>query len=168
MPAGQPNLGLTAIAFISPQNHPILVRALSGSPEDLLKYHYVAHTSLDVIDERIAAAPKAPAESSYLGFLYALEEVAVYGYVTPLKLKIIVALALTDAVVRDADIISIFKALHWAYYRAAANPFLKLHTPLDAPSEHVLQVGSPQWMSFRRRVDEVARAAGAQPVDPSP
>jgi hypothetical protein len=48
-----------------------------------------------------------------------------------------------------------------AYYRAAANPFLKLHTPLDAPNEHVLQVGSPQWLSFRRRVDEVARAAGA-------
>jgi len=44
---------------------------------------------------------------SYLGFLYALEEVAVYGYVTPLKLKIVLALALTDAVVRDADIISV-------------------------------------------------------------
>ena len=31
----------------------------------------------------------------------------MYGYVTPLKLKIVVALALTDAVVRDADIISV-------------------------------------------------------------
>lgn len=113
----------------------------------------------------------------------------MYGYVTPLKLKIILALALTDAVVRDANIISvrlfsssssshvilmrtckikkIFKALHWAYYRSAANPFLKLHTPLDAPNEHLLEAGSPQWMSFRRRVDEVARAAGALPVDSS-
>ena len=49
---GQLNLGLAAVAFISPQNHPILVRALSGSPDDHLKYHYIAHTSLDVIDER--------------------------------------------------------------------------------------------------------------------
>lgn len=49
---GQLNLNLAAVAFISSQNHPILVRALSGLPEDLLKYHYVAHTSLDVIDER--------------------------------------------------------------------------------------------------------------------
>jgi hypothetical protein len=57
---GQPHLGLTAIAFISPQNHPILVRALSGSPEDLLKYHYVAHTSLDVIDERSKQHPTPP------------------------------------------------------------------------------------------------------------
>lgn len=164
---GQLNLNLAAVAFISSQNHPILVRALSGSPEDLLKYHYIAHTSLDVIDERIAAAPPKTPTESYLGFLYALEEVAVYGYVTPLKLKIVLALALTDAVVRDADIISIFKALHWAYYRAAANPFLKLHSPLDTPNEHVLEAGSPQWMSFRRRVDEVARAAGALPVDSS-
>lgn len=49
---GQVNLGLAAVAFISPQNHPILVRAFSGSPDDLLKYHYLAHISLDVIDER--------------------------------------------------------------------------------------------------------------------
>lgn len=164
---GQTNLGLAAVAFISPQNHPILVRAFSSSPpDDPLKYHYLAHISLDVIDERVAAAPKAPAES-YLGFLYALEEVAVYGYVTPLKLKIVLALSLSDAVVRDADVISIFKALHWAYYRAAANPFLKLDTPLDAPTsiDHALVVGSPQWASFRRRVDEVARASGALSVD---
>ncbi|KAI0308308.1 Sedlin [Multifurca ochricompacta] len=158
------NLGLAAIAFISPQNHPILVRAVSGSQEDLLKYHYLAHTSLDVIDERIAAASKAPIES-YLGFLYALEDVAVYGYITPLKLKIVIILTLSDAVVRDADVISIFKALHWAYYRAAANPLLKLHTPLDTPNDHILVVGSPEWVSFRKRVDEVARAAGALPVD---
>jgi trafficking protein particle complex subunit 2 len=54
---GQSNPGLTAIAFISSQNHPILVRARSSSPEDLLKYHYVAHTSLDVIDERSKQHP---------------------------------------------------------------------------------------------------------------
>jgi len=48
----QTNLGLAAVAFISPQNHPILIRAFSGSPDDLLKYHYLAHISLDVIEER--------------------------------------------------------------------------------------------------------------------
>ena len=69
MPA-QPHLGLTAIAFISPQNHPILVRALSSSPEDLLKYHYVAHTSLDVIDERSKQHPtRTPIPLPYLRLL---------------------------------------------------------------------------------------------------
>jgi hypothetical protein len=65
-------LRLNAVAFISPQNHPILIRTFSkqGSPSrisisqhkltepswtlfaDELKYHYIAHTSLDVIEER--------------------------------------------------------------------------------------------------------------------
>ena len=56
---GPLNLGLAAVAFISPQNHPILVRAFSGSPEDLLKHHYLAHISLDVIDERGKPSPNA-------------------------------------------------------------------------------------------------------------
>ena len=106
-----------------------------------------------------------------------------------MKLKIVLALVLSDAVVRDADVLfvrplpvllpppalilpsssQVFKALHWAYYRAAANPFLKLNTPLDASAstDNALVVGSPQWASFRRRVDEVARASGAVPVDTS-
>lgn len=41
----------------------------------------------------------------YLGLLYAMEDVAVYGYITPLKVKIVVALALSDSVVRDAEVI---------------------------------------------------------------
>ena len=44
---------------------------------------------------------------SYLGFLYAMEDVAVYGYITPLKVKIVLALTLSDAVVKDADIIAV-------------------------------------------------------------
>ncbi len=36
-----------------------------------------------------------------------MEDVAVYGYITPLKVKIILALALTDSVVKDLDIITV-------------------------------------------------------------
>lgn len=43
-------LRLNAVALISPQNHPILIRTFQKGDE--LKYHYVAHTSLDVIEER--------------------------------------------------------------------------------------------------------------------
>ncbi|KAI0322168.1 Sedlin [Amylostereum chailletii] len=159
-----PQLGLAAVAYISPQNHPILIRVLSpsgatASPDDILKYHYLAHTSLDVIDERTAALPKGA--DSYLGFLYAMEDVAVYGYLTPLRVKMVLALTLSDAVVRDADIISVFKAFHLAYYHAVANPFLKLNAPLDCTNDHatLLAAGGGQWKEFTRRVDEVARAA---------
>lgn len=33
-----------------------------------------------------------------------MEDVAVYGYITPLKVKIVLTLGLTDSVVRDADV----------------------------------------------------------------
>jgi hypothetical protein len=43
-------LRLNAVAFISSQNYPILIRTFSK--QDELKYHYIAHSSLDVIEER--------------------------------------------------------------------------------------------------------------------
>lgn len=43
---------LNAVAFISPQNHPILIRTFGKQDENAIKYHYIAHTSLDVVEER--------------------------------------------------------------------------------------------------------------------
>lgn len=40
----------------------------------------------------------------YLGLLYSMEDVVVYGYVTPLKVKIVLAFALSDAIVRDIEV----------------------------------------------------------------
>lgn len=50
----------------------------------------------------VAAAGKAC--ECYLGLLFSLEDVAVYGYITPLKVKIVIALPLSDSVVRDAEV----------------------------------------------------------------
>lgn len=36
-----------------------------------------------------------------------MEDVAVYGYITPLKVKIVLALALSDFVVKDVEIIMV-------------------------------------------------------------
>ena len=55
----------------------------------------------------VASAQAAKSTECYLSLLYTMEDVAVYGYVTPLRVKIILALALTDAVVRDADVIAV-------------------------------------------------------------
>ncbi|KDQ29000.1 hypothetical protein PLEOSDRAFT_1015429, partial [Pleurotus ostreatus PC15] len=120
-------LKINAVAFVSPQNHPILIRTFSKQ-EHPIKYHYIAHTSLDVIEERgqLTEIIVPNMTECYLGLLYTMEDVAVYGYITPLKVKIILALALSDAVVRDLEITTIFKALHMAYYSAISNPFLKL------------------------------------------
>ncbi|CAA7259731.1 unnamed protein product [Cyclocybe aegerita] len=112
-------------------------------------------------NERVAAAGKSC--DCYLGLLFAMEEVAVYGYITPLKVKIIIALPLSDSVVKDTDITTIFKALHMAYYSSVSNPFLKLDCSGDGSSnEHfpLLVVGSPKWKSFKSRVDEISRVVG--------
>jgi hypothetical protein len=44
-----------------------------------------------------------------------VEDIAVYGYMTPLKMKIVLALALSDADVRDADIVTVrpFHVSRW-------------------------------------------------------
>ncbi|KAJ7179135.1 Sedlin, N-terminal conserved region-domain-containing protein [Mycena filopes] len=145
---------LKAVAFISPENRPILIRTFSNDDEQV-KYQYIAHTSLD--EERVAAGGKAT--ECYLGLLYAMEDVAVYGYITPLKVKIVIALALSDSVVRDVEINLLCKALHMAYYSALSNPFLKLDAPTDATNDHspYLLVGRSNWKNFRRRLDEISR-----------
>ncbi|KAF9259488.1 Sedlin [Marasmius fiardii PR-910] len=157
-----PGLRLNAVAFISPQNEPILIRTFSKQDESAIKYHYIAHTSLDVIDERVAANSKL--SECYLGLLYAMEDVAVYGYITPSKVKIVIALALSDSVVRDVEVNMIFKALHMAYYAAISNPFLALQASTDfvhdSPRSHSLLVGSQKWKNFRSRVDEISRVLG--------
>lgn len=109
-----------------------------------------------------------------------MEDVAVYGYITPLKVKIVIALPLSDMVVRDVDIIpvsvhhllhcasnkklyvKIFKALHMAYYSSISNPFLKLNHSGDPSSDQssLLAVGSPKWKNFKRRVDEISWLVG--------
>ncbi|KAE9410477.1 trafficking protein particle complex 2 [Gymnopus androsaceus JB14] len=151
-----PNFRVNAVAFISPQNHPILIRTFAK--QDEIKYHYIAHTSLDVIEERASAKSL----ECYLGLLYSMEDVAVYGYITPLKVKIVIALALSDSVVRDVEIALVFKALHMAYYSAISNPFLMLQDSLAAgqDSTRSLLAGSPKWKSLRRRIDEITRIAG--------
>ncbi|KAK7049545.1 hypothetical protein VNI00_005576 [Paramarasmius palmivorus] len=160
-----PNLRLNAVAFISPQNEPILIRTFSKQDETAIKYHYIAHTSLDVIEERVAANAKST--ECYLGLLYAMEDVAVYGYITPLKVKIVIALALSDTVVRDVEINMIFKALHMAYYSAISNPFITLQASTDSVHDssrsHILLVGSPKWKKFRRSVDDISRVLGNPP-----
>ncbi|KAH7887769.1 Sedlin [Phlebopus sp. FC_14] len=154
-------LRLNAVAFISPHNHPILIRTFQKGDE--LKYYYVAHTSLDVIEERTSGPSKTA--DCYLGLLYSMDDVAAYGYVTPLKVKIVLAVALTDSIVRDAEVILTFKALHMAFYRAVSNPFLKLDVDAETTNDQFpySTVGSAKWKIFRRKLDEISRCLGHPP-----
>ncbi|CAE6396049.1 unnamed protein product [Rhizoctonia solani] len=152
---------INAVAFVYNQA-PVLVRTYTASKDAELKYHYVAHTSLDVVDERVAAIKSG---DCYLGLLHTMEDLAVYatlGYITPTRVKIILALALADYVVRDADVVNIFRTLHTTYAAALSNPFYRLcaQSDLKVPTIET-QAGKN---SLGKRIDEIVRVIGTIPV----
>lgn len=69
----------TIILFL--QNYPLYIRSIPTENE--LKFHYMVHTSLDVVDEKISAMGKALVDQRelYLGLLYPTEDYKVYPYV---------------------------------------------------------------------------------------
>jgi hypothetical protein len=54
---------------------------------------------------QVTANPKNT--EPYLGLLYTMDDVAVYGYITASKMKIILALSLSDTVVKDVEVVNV-------------------------------------------------------------
>ncbi len=84
------------------------------------------------MDERTALATAPGASSNrtsseqYLGLLSTLEDLAIYGFQTCAKLRILLMLSLTDHAVRDIDMLTLFRAVYTAYLKYSANPFHSL------------------------------------------
>ncbi|RGB34131.1 Sedlin [Rhizophagus diaphanus] len=117
------NIKIQSIAIIGKQNNPLYIKNFSLSHPDL-KYHYIAHTSCDVIEERVGAAGSEAADT-YLGLLYAMEDLDVYGYITNTRVKFVVVLSVTDAI-KNTDMKNLFKRIHNAYINQVCNPFYNL------------------------------------------
>ncbi|OZJ02566.1 hypothetical protein BZG36_04339 [Bifiguratus adelaidae] len=114
------NIHINCIAVIGKQNNPLYIRNCNPAHPDL-KFHYLAHTAIDVIEERVAAGPKAA--DLYLGLLYSMEDLAVYGYMTNTRVKFVVVITVPDGLVRDSDMKMIFRQIHAAYTAQVCNPF---------------------------------------------
>ncbi|KAF0556895.1 Sedlin [Gigaspora margarita] len=117
------NIKIQCIAIIGKMNNPLYIKNFSTTHPDL-KYHYIAHTSIDVIEERVSTSPEA--SDTYLGLLYAMEDLAVYGYLTNTRVKFVVVLSVPDAVIKNSDMKSIFRKIHTAYINQVCNPFYNL------------------------------------------
>ncbi|WRT67012.1 uncharacterized protein IL334_003978 [Kwoniella shivajii] len=119
-------LHLTSITILSPSNSPLYVHSFTGSQDELRHYH-LSHAAVDVIEERIVmtSTPIKPAES-YLGLLFCMEDMAFYGFQTTTKIRMVLSIALVDAMVKDADIVAIFRAIHNLLLTITSNPFLSL------------------------------------------
>ncbi|XP_012868074.1 PREDICTED: trafficking protein particle complex subunit 2-like protein [Dipodomys ordii] len=105
------------------RNYPLYIR--STPMENELKFHYMVHTSLDVIEEKISAMGKALVDQRelYLGLLYPTEDYKVYGYVTNSKVKFVMVVDSSNTALRDNEIRSMFRKLHNSYTDVMCNPF---------------------------------------------
>ncbi|WVN85239.1 uncharacterized protein L203_100384 [Cryptococcus depauperatus CBS 7841] len=127
-------LYLTSIVIISPSNAPLFVHSFTGE-QDQMRHYHLGHAAVDVIEERISmtSMPTKPADS-YLGLLFCMEDMAFYGFQTTTKLRMVLSVALVDAMIKDSDIVAIFRAIHHIILTASQNPFLSLPPSFHAHS----------------------------------
>eukprot|EP00004_Rigifila_ramosa_P020457 TRINITY_DN5304_c0_g1_i1.p2 TRINITY_DN5304_c0_g1~~TRINITY_DN5304_c0_g1_i1.p2 ORF type:complete len:128 (+),score=26.27 TRINITY_DN5304_c0_g1_i1:109-492(+) len=105
----------------------------SFSEEDSLRFHFLVHTSLDIVDERLSSQRKPASgigspNELYLGLLCPTEDHRVYGYATLSRVKFIVVVPDNDSV-KEIDVKMLFRHLHTLYVNTICDPF---HNPDDA------------------------------------
>eukprot|EP00160_Parvularia_atlantis_P004575 Unigene13883_Nuclearia_a/m.41955 Unigene13883_Nuclearia_a/g.41955 ORF Unigene13883_Nuclearia_a/g.41955 Unigene13883_Nuclearia_a/m.41955 type:complete len:165 (-) Unigene13883_Nuclearia_a:34-528(-) len=118
-----------------------------GSPQDL-RFMYMVHTSLDIVEERVTSGAKA--SEMYLGLLYSLEDIRVYGYVTNTKIKFVVIVqggTAGEGPLKDSEMRQLFVRLHTEYTNLLCNPFhdvgaTKLVSPAFDRTVDALLVGA--------------------------
>uniref|UniRef100_K3WRF7 Trafficking protein particle complex subunit 2-like protein n=1 Tax=Globisporangium ultimum (strain ATCC 200006 / CBS 805.95 / DAOM BR144) TaxID=431595 RepID=K3WRF7_GLOUD len=111
---------ISCVAVIGAANSPLYVRTFDE--EEDLGFHYIAHVSLDIIEEKLRSAGiMAAKDDMYLGFLGPIEDYRVYGYVTNTSIKFVAIMQ--DSPVRESELRSFFAEMHKMYVNAMSNPF---------------------------------------------
>ncbi|TPX43250.1 hypothetical protein SeMB42_g04797 [Synchytrium endobioticum] len=119
-PAPPPRIQINAVCVIGHRNQPLYIRGFGTTGYDQLHFNYVAHISVDIIEERLSGGKTT---DLYLGLLHAAEDYAVYGYVTNTRVKFLLVIQLADFLVKDAEIKAVFRRIHQAYVNLTCNPF---------------------------------------------
>ena len=73
-----------SIAVVGRDNEPLYIHSQEDADADL-KFHYIVHTCLDVIEEKTTSLSKASQDPKelYLGLLYPTEDYKVSGLSCP-------------------------------------------------------------------------------------
>ncbi|PWN21598.1 hypothetical protein BCV69DRAFT_269414 [Microstroma glucosiphilum] len=157
---------IQCIALISSTNSPLYIRSFGPSDkrgEADLRYHFIAHSALDLVEERETAKNV----ENYFGLLMTMEDLAVYGFQTSTRTKLLIMLTVSDMVVKDLDMITIFRAIHTSYLSHLCNPFHSISPSLLSknarsaplpPAEAALPPGRRTIHSplFERRMEKIA------------
>eukprot|EP00800_Vazella_pourtalesii_P008190 TRINITY_DN2177_c0_g7_i1.p1 TRINITY_DN2177_c0_g7~~TRINITY_DN2177_c0_g7_i1.p1 ORF type:complete len:138 (-),score=30.55 TRINITY_DN2177_c0_g7_i1:73-486(-) len=122
------------IAVISNENSPLLMQTSIAYKSSELDLMFLAHSSLDVIEEKLTAhSTGVDQRELYLGQLYPTEQYKIYGYVTNSKVKILVMTENTSQNI-DQEVKALFKQLHRSYTQLVSNPFYKPGDKIHSPS----------------------------------
>ncbi|XP_025228185.1 trafficking protein particle complex subunit 2-like protein isoform X2 [Theropithecus gelada] len=100
--------------------------------ENELRFQYMVHTSLDMVDEKISSMGKALVNQRelYLGLLYPTEDYKVlpHNYTTISKVKFVMVVNPSNTALRDNEIHRMFWKLHNSYIDVMCNPFCNPRT----------------------------------------
>lgn len=119
------------VAIIHKDNYPIWIKVFDTEADDELKFHYIAHTSLDIIEEKLLSRKNTASSSDmYLGFLFPIEVYKTYGYITNSKTKIVVITDETE--VKDVDMKLLMQRIHAHYVDTVTSPFHNFDKPLTS------------------------------------
>lgn len=126
-------MAVVAVAIIGKLNEPLFVRIYDSShKEEIHSIQYHLHASLDIVDERVqqkkGSGSNSPLEL-YLGQLFAIEDIGVYGCVTNSKMKFI---AVIRDVASDINLKAWFRDMHHHFIIATSNPFYNLNDKIDS------------------------------------
>ena len=81
----------------------------------------MSHIGLDMINEKIVSGKYT---EQYLGCLYTMDDITLFGYCTSSKIKFILLLQSNEnALIKDAEIKHLFSKIHQAYIQESCNPF---------------------------------------------
>ncbi|OWA53607.1 putative Trafficking protein particle complex subunit 2-like protein [Hypsibius exemplaris] len=131
------------IGVMGAENQPLLIK-ISPNIQDPIKFHFMLHSALDVVEEKSQPLPKTPGSISgadlrelYLGLLYpSSDEVRVYGYCANTRMKMILIVEASNTTLRDNEIRTMFRRLHVAYSNMIMNPFYDVGQPISSKSFH--------------------------------
>ncbi|KAI3629366.1 hypothetical protein MIR68_012571 [Amoeboaphelidium protococcarum] len=116
------SLDVACVGIVGPKNNPLYVKNYADGVRDITM-HYIVHTVLDMIEDKLQVGGNVKNSELYMGLLYALEEYNVYGQVSNTKVKFIVIIHAGDNLPKDADIKALLRNINIAYQALTFNPF---------------------------------------------
>eukprot|EP01127_Copromyxa_protea_P010452 TRINITY_DN2544_c0_g1_i1.p2 TRINITY_DN2544_c0_g1~~TRINITY_DN2544_c0_g1_i1.p2 ORF type:complete len:138 (-),score=29.51 TRINITY_DN2544_c0_g1_i1:11-424(-) len=123
-------MSIAALAVIGRQNNPLFLQTFSSDVG--LKFHFIVHASLDVIEEKVKKKSKGEKLEKYLGLLYPTEDFKVYGYITNTLVKMILVIS-ESSTAKDLDIKYFFDKFHQLFLKVTSNPFYETNSKIESP-----------------------------------